>query len=264
MQKKKLEILITNDDGYHSKGFKTAVEIFSKYGNVTAIAPKDSQSGKSASLTMDVPLWLKKIHEKTASNGNSIRIYSFTGAPVDCIKMAMNKFFDVKHLPDLLISGINHGSNASVAAVYSGTLGAAKEGTIYGIPSIGLSINTHKVNANFAPVKKYIGVIIKNFFACPPVPGTYLNINFPDIPVGKIKGIKFAESGNGMWLDELNSYKTPQGKEYFWTSGEFHDKDISKAGDHSIVEAGYIAITPHKVNNTDYEEIERLLNKWKF
>ncbi len=263
MQKKKLEILITNDDGYHSKGFKTAVEIFSKYGNVTAIAPRDSQSGKSASLTMDVPLWLKKIHEKTAGNGNSVRIYSFTGAPVDCIKMAMNKFFDLKHLPDLLISGINHGSNASVAAVYSGTLGATKEGTIYGIPSIGLSINTHKADANFAPVKKYIGVIMKNFFACPPIPGTYLNINFPDIPVGKIKGIKFAESGNGMWLDELNSYKTPQGKEYFWISGEFHDKDTSKIGDHTIVDAGYIAIVPHKVNDTDYEERKRLMSKWK-
>lgn len=264
MQKKRVEILITNDDGYRAKGIKTAIDIFSKYGNVTAVAPRNHQSGKSASLTMGEPLWLKKIFEKRHSNGNTVKFFSFSGSPADCVKMAMNKFFSVQNKPDLLVAGINHGSNASAAAVYSGTLGAAKEGTIYGIPSIALSLNDHKEDADFSPIKKNIGAIMNNFFKNPPVPGVFLNINFPAIPPEKIKGIKIAAQGRGMWLDELNLYNDPYGKEYYWMSGEFHSTEERDFGDHKVVDDGYISIVPHKVDTTDYPERERLMKLWHF
>ena len=262
--KKKLEILVTNDDGFTSKGFKETIAICSKFGNITAIGPKYPQSGMSAALSMNSPLWLKEEQRKKFPNGNSLVIYSFTGTPVDCVKIAMNTVFSVDNRPDLLISGINHGSNASAAAIYSGTLGAAAEGCLYGINSIALSLTTHNPNADFAPIKKYFGKILKNYLESPPKEGIYLNINFPNIPVDKIKGIKMAHQGDGMWVNEFVKYTSPTGEPFYWICGEFVDKEKEGAdGDHLLLEKGYVTIVPHKVDSTDYEELKRLSKLWK-
>ena len=142
MQERALKILVTNDDGYSSKGINTLERLLVQYGDVLSVAPKDAQSAKSTALTMDVPLRLFKVESKTFENGHTLDKYHLNGTPVDCVKAAIVKFFeDPNLLPDVVVSGINHGSNASAAALYSGTLGATKEGALYGIPSIGFSLD---------------------------------------------------------------------------------------------------------------------------
>ena len=262
MTQKQLQILVTNDDSYLSKGIQTVSDILSQYGNVTVVAPKEVQSGMSAALTLTRPLRLAKEWEKETSNGNYIRVYSFTGTPADCVKIAMNEFF-LEKKPDLLISGINHGSNASVASVYSGTLGATAEGTIYGVPSIGLSIDTHNPDADFSGVEKYLPQILENFLANPPQKGVYLNINFPKGGVESIKGIRFAKQGDGMWIKEFDKRTDPHGREYYWMTGHFLDTETDPAGDHRVVGDGYISIVPHNIDTTNYQEMERLKECWQ-
>lgn len=261
MQTKPLEILVTNDDGYRSKGISVLAQLLSFYGNVTVLAPEEVQSGKSAALTMEKPLRLEKISCQIQNNGNSILVYSLNGTPADCVKMAMNKFFD-KRKPDILCSGINHGSNASVASVYSGTLGAAAEGTLYGVPSIGLSIDTHIPSPDFSQIEDYIKEIIEKFISAPPKEGVFLNVNFPAIPKEEIKGITFAKQGNGMWIKEFEQRTDPHGRDYYWMTGEFLDKEENPSGDHKLLKNGYITIVPHNIDNTDYTEIERLGTAW--
>ncbi|MGM9774258.1 MAG: 5'/3'-nucleotidase SurE [Candidatus Egerieousia sp.] len=263
MKKQKLEILLTNDDGYLSKGFKEAVEICAGFGNVTAIGPKFPQSGKSASLTMGEALWMDKIEERAHSNGNAIRIFYFSGSPADCVKIAMNTEFSLKRKPDILVSGINHGSNASAAAIYSGTLGAAKEAAIYGIPALALSLDCHDENADFAVVRKFAPKIIENFLSAPPKNGIYINVNFPYIPIKEVKGYKFAEQGKGMWIKEFKKYPTPRGGNFYMMFGQFIDCDKKHVGDHTAVSEGYISIVPHNIDTTDRYEKERLANLWK-
>lgn len=262
MRNKRLKILVTNDDGFDSKGFKTLVNLCSLYGDTIGIAPKTAQSGKSAAISMKDSLWLDKISTSKNKKGNKIEIFSFTGTPVDCVKMAMNYIFSNDNKPDLLFSGVNHGSNASAAAIYSGTLGAAQEGTIYGIKSIALSIDSHDTNVDLKNVEEYFPILMDNILSFPQKDGIYLNINFPDIPTNKIKGIKFAEQGAGLWVDELDMFENKHKQTFYMMSGRFLDKDSDGFGDHKVVKNGYISIVPHMINTTDYQEIKRLSNLW--
>ena len=262
--KKKMEILITNDDSYTAKGIKLLTKLCSTIGNVTVVAPKTPQSGMSAALSMGKALFLEKEQEAEAENGNRIEVFSFTGTPADCIKIAMNTIFSRENKPDLLFSGINHGSNASTAAVYSGTLGAAAEAAIYEIPAIALSINTHNPNADMSCVEAYFHTIVNNYLANPPQKGIYLNINFPDTAPEKIHGIRFAHQGAGMWIDEFENYTTPTGTPFYWICGKFEDKAEDREGDHTLLREGYITIVPHKVDSTSYAEKNRLEKLWKF
>lgn len=261
MQHKGLEILVTNDDGFNSKGITIIAELLSKWGNVTVLAPLEGQSGKSSALTLDKPLRLNKRSTTIKENGNSITIYTLNGTPVDCVKMAMNEIYSTIK-PNLLISGINHGSNASIASTYSGTLGAAIEGTVYGIHSIGLSLDSHNADADFSPIKHYLDKILNNYFNFLPDKGIYLNINFPAIPVEDIKGIRFTPQGAGMWINEFERRCDPRGESYFWMSGEFLDLDVNAVGDHTLIKQGYITIVPHKIDTTDYSTIDSLSKKW--
>lgn len=263
--KKEKEIIITNDDSLSSEGIKVISNLMREFGNVTVIAPKEPQSGKSASISLDITLRLT-LETQLPAEGNlhKIRVFSLTGTPVDCVKMAMNLFLEENIQPDLLVSGINHGSNASVASVYSGTLGATAEGTIYGVPSIGFSINTHISNPDFEGVIYYGRVILKKYFASKEgiKKGDYLNINFPAIPKEMIKGIKMACQGNGQWIKEFERRVDPKGKDYYWMIGTFRDLETRECGDHHLLDEGYVSIVPHKVDTTDYEEMERLKNVW--
>lgn len=259
-----LEILITNDDGYTSNGIAYIVNLLSKHGNITLLAPKEGQSGMSAALSLGRPLRLEYISTEKSKYNTVVRKYSLNGTPADCIKMAMNEFYLDKK-PDIIISGINHGANTSVASVYSGTLGACAEGTIYGIPSIGLSIESHNVNVDLSIIGHFFPIILEKFLKNPPQKGTYLNINFPALSVNEVKGIKFTSQGDGMWVEEFDKRMDPYGKEYYWMTGNFIDKEKDNSvGDFNLVGMGYITIVPFLVNNTNYNELERLANSWSF
>lgn len=274
-----MEILITNDDGYTSKGIRFLTEIMCNYGNVTVIAPKEVQSGMSAALSMGKAIRLEMISAEVRGNGNRVTVYALSGTPVDCVKMAMNKCFGAGgselvvqdewaaergYRPDIILSGINHGSNASVASMYSGTLGAAAEGSLYGIKSIGLSINTHDADPDFSQIEKHLISIIENAMNNKMGEGIYLNVNFPAIPEGEIKGIKIASQGRGMWVKEFEQRKDPNGRDYYWMTGNFRNTENAKdtIGDHILMDNGYITVVPHKVDTTCYSTLEQMKRDW--
>ena len=278
MKQQPVEILITNDDGYTSKGINFLAGLLEEYGNVTVVAPDVVQSGMSAALSMGRTLRLEKKSQTVGNHGNSITVYSLTGTPVDCVKMAMNKFFkaggsesveqdptDRGYKPHIIFSGINHGSNASIASLYSGTLGAAAEGAIYGVKSVGLSINTHHPDPDFTQIESHLRKIIANAMDQELPQGVYLNVNFPAIPAVEIKGIKIAKQGNGMWHKEFEQRQDPYGRHYYWMTGNFKDleQNPENKGDHNLMDQGYITIVPHKIDTTCYATMEQLENGWK-
>ena len=262
MQKTRLHILVTNDDSYNSEGIRLVAEMLSKYGDVTVVAPKYPQSGKSAALTLDAPLRCNKIASYTSRCNTTVTTYALTGTPADSVKWAANYIYP-ENRPQLVVSGINHGSNTSAASVYSGTLGAAAEGCLWGVPSIGISIDTHNPSPDFSGIEKYLPELLEKIIANPPAEGTYYNINFPNLPAEKIKGIKIASQGKGRWVREYEKRTDPKGADYYWMTGNFEDLETSFSGDHRFVAEGYISIVPHKVDNTDYSamaELEKRFN----
>lgn len=255
---RKIEILITNDDSVKAKGINVLARMMMQYGHVTVVGPAEPQSGKSAALSLATPQYLKKVHEE-----EGLRIYSFEGTPVDCVKLAMNVFFTQRR-PDLIMSGINHGPNFSVASLYSGTLGACIEGTLYEVPSIGFSINTHSDDPDFSSVERYGRIILDKFFSEPHAKGTYLNINFPHIPADEVQGIRMARRGLGRWVKEYEIREDSEGGKFYFMKGEFENLETRPDfGDHTLNVLGkYVTIVPHKVDTTDYQEIERLRSVW--
>lgn len=253
---KKREIFITNDDGFKSKGISALIEMLRPYGNITVVAPFEAMSGMSAALTIGKPLRLTEIKIE-----EDLRIFACTGTPADCVKMAMNQLYE--SIPDLLVSGINHGSNASIASLYSGTLGAAAEGTVYGIPSIGFSLTTHKFDADFSVAIDYGRKIIDEFLKVPTSPDIFLNVNIPAITKDKISGIKFAHQGRGKWVKEFDQRLDPYGFNYYWMTGEFINLEPDNIdADHNLLNNNYITIVPHKIDTTDYSETIRLKKNW--
>lgn len=264
MKKSRLEILITNDDGYLAKGINVIAEFMKQWGNVTVVAPKTPQSGKSGSITLAVPLYLEEIRKE-----ENLRIFTLTGTPVDCVKMGVRILRNEGRTVDLLVSGINHGSNTSAASVYSGTLGAATEGALYDIPSIGFSINTHDPDPDFEGVLRYAGIILDKYFETGLSRGTFLNVNVPDIPADEIKGIRIARQGAGRWVREFEAVTEADGSEHFAMMGMFEDMEPSYVsggyiqGDHRLMQDGYVSVVPHRIDTTDYLEAERLCGLWE-
>lgn len=245
------KILITNDDGIKAKGINQLIEIAKEFGEVTVVAPNTSRSGMSSAITVDLPIRLK-LYQQT----KDATLYSCTGTPVDCIKIAFDKILDEK--PDLILSGINHGSNSSVSVHYSGTLGATLEGCIHEIPSIGLSLSDYHPDADFKPMIPYLRSILKNALENGLPVGTCLNINAPK---GEIKGIEFCRQGYGRWVEEFDKRTDPHGGDYFWITGYYKNMDNgSKDTDNHILNENKISIVPIKVDMTDYQALSSLKN----
>jgi 5'-nucleotidase len=269
-----MRILITNDDGYQAKGIKVLAKMMKKFGEVTVIAPKHHQSG----MSMAVSLGFKQIAHKDLGNG----WHYVDATPASCVKFGLNILFDGNY-PDVVISGINHGSNAATASCYSGTLGAAAEAALNGIPAIGVSLCSLHPDADFSAVERFFGEVFSKIMSgLSGRHGVYYNVNFPDIPAEDIKGIKVAYQGMGRWIREFKEWDlqhyakygiTPEmlgqssrpviedGEELYMMVGEFLDdpRNTSEA-DHRIVADGYISIVAHKVDCTDYQETENLKN----
>lgn len=263
----RLEILVVNDDGFRAKGINVLSQMLREYGNVTVVAPFEPQSGKSVSLTLDKPLMIERpVNEAAAGGKGSLRMFTLTGTPADCAKLGINVYIHEGRLPDLMVSGINHGSNASAAAIYSGTLGAAEEAAVYGIPAVGLSINTHDPDPDFTAVLTLSRKILDKVLDTGLRRGVYLNVNFPDIPLEQIRGIRMARQGLGRWVKEFDHRINLRGKHYFWMVGEFEDQEPvgSQDADHHLVDNGFVSIVPHRLDTTDYEELERLQGLWDF
>ncbi len=249
---KKPFILVTNDDGVNSRGIKVLTELARKYGDVLVVAPDKARSGQSSALTVTLPLLYTELH-----NEDGLRILSCTGTPTDCVILAMsNQLPGVDVEPDIVLSGINHGSNSSINIVYSGTMGAAIEGALHNKSSIGFSLCDYMEDADFSKAIPFFDKIISQVIANPLPKGVCLNVNAPK---GDVKGIKMCRQSSGIWNNEFISADTPFGKKCYWLTGSFADQEPTATDtDEYALNNGYISVQPVKTDLTDYEVLKTL------
>lgn len=243
-------ILITNDDGIASKGILHLARIASALGDVVVVAPDAPQSGKSSAITVNTPLYVTP-HAPVGD----IKMFSTSGTPVDCVKLAMFAVLDRK--PDLLLSGINHGSNAGVNNIYSGTMGATMEGCTIGIPSIGYSLLSHSADADFDPLDQFISDITARVLSHGLPEGVCLNVNFPTdcTPLG-VKTVRAAKSH---WTEEYATYATPHGTPYYWLTGKLlNEEPDNPETDEYWLKRQYGTIVPIRPDQSATDEVETL------
>lgn len=256
MTRKKPVILVTNDDGITAPGIRSLIEVMAEIGTVVVVAPDKPQSATGHAITINNTLYLNRI----SAEGADIPEYACSGTPVDCVKFAVNEILEGK--PDLCVSGINHGSNSSVNVIYSGTLSAAVEAGIEGIPAIGFSLQDYDWNADFEPCRKYIRAIAKQVLENGLPQGVILNVNFPKLPAKELKGIKVCRQAKAMWQEKFDKRKTPQGKDYYWLTGEFINLDQGEDTDEWALDNGYVSLVPVQFDLTAYHAMATL-NTWK-
>ena len=256
MSKKPL-ILVTNDDSISAPGIRALISVMSEIGTVVVVAPESPQSAMGHAITINSTLHLNKI----SSDDAEIQEYSCSGTPVDCVKMAVNQV--LKQKPDLCVSGINHGSNSSINVIYSGTMSAAVEAGIEGIPAIGFSLLDYNWNADFEPIKTFVKKITLQVLKNGLAEGTVLNVNFPKLKTDEIKGIKICRQAKAMWQEKFDKRTTPFGKEYYWLTGEFVNQDKGEDTDEFALANGYISIVPVQFDLTAHHTIQHL-NTWEF
>ena len=245
-------ILISNDDGYDAKGIKALVEVASKFGRVVVVAPRTAQSGMSQAITIYSPLYPQEHHTELDAT-----IYSLNGTPVDCMKFALDHLLKEEQV-DLVLSGINHGSNSAINVMYSGTMGAAIEGSFYA-PSIGFSLLDHSADADFEESKIYVERIIKATLEANAKPPFCLNVNIPALPAEQIKGIKCCRQTMGYWREEFFERRDPRNKKYYWLTGSFvnYESEDPTTDEYALAE-GYVTVVPVQVDMTDYKRLEQL------
>lgn len=252
-------IFVTNDDGVHAVGIGELIKLAREFGDVVAVAPTEPQSGMSHSITMSRPLFANSV-----SNEDGVQVYSCTGTPVDCVKIGFDELMRDR-LPDLVLSGINHGSNANISVIYSGTMGAATEAALYGIPSIGFSLTDHSLLADFTGAIQYARQIIQKVLALQPeeLKGLCLNVNVPDIPADQIQGIRVCRQTLGNWREEFIKRSDPQNRDYYWMSGRFYNfEPDAEDTDEWALKHGYVAVVPVKMDLTDHSRKMLLEEAW--
>lgn len=250
MDSKRPLILISNDDGYHANGIKTLVSFLSDFAEIVVCAPESARSGFSCAFSATDHLLLKQRH-----NIPDCTVWSCTGTPVDCVKIAISQLLDGR-MPDLVLGGINHGDNSSVNNHYSGTMGIAREGCLKNIPSIAFSSCDYDTHADFSYLRDYVRKIVKRVLSEGLPKGVCLNVNFPKTE--DIKGVKMCRMGFGSWTNEVVRCEHPRGFEYYWMVGEYVNNEPSAPDtDQFALANGYASITPTRIDVTDYE----LLNK---
>jgi len=256
MHKKPL-ILVTNDDGITAPGIRTLIKVMNTLGEVIVVAPDSPQSGMGHAITVDATLHCRKEH---IDDGPQVE-YSTSGTPADCIKLARHEILD--RIPDLCVSGINHGSNSSINVIYSGTMSAAIEAGIEGIPAIGFSLLDYNYDANFEPSESFIKAITLNVLSNGLPKGVVLNVNIPNLPKKSINGIKVCRQARANWVEKFDKRQNPQGKDYYWLTGKFVNLDKGEDTDEWALKNGYISLVPIQFDLTAHHFIQQL-NSWSF
>ncbi len=254
MNKKPL-ILVTNDDGITAPGIRALISVMNTIGNVVVVAPDSPQSGKGHAVTIDATLYVEQVR---VAEGPQTE-YSCSGTPADCVKIANREILERQ--PDLCVSGINHGSNSSINVIYSGTMSAAIEAGIEGIPAIGFSLLDYAWGANFDACKHFVKTITLSVLNNGLPKGVVLNVNIPKLKKNEIKGIKICRQAKANWVEEFDKRKTPQGRDYYWLTGKFVNLDKGTDTDQWALEQGYISVVPVQFDLTAYTAIQEL-NTW--
>lgn len=246
-------ILVTNDDGITAPGLYNLVKAMMKVGEVVVVAPDSPQSAMGHAITVSRPLRLDKVK---VFEKEGIESWQCSGTPVDCVKLAVNKVLHRK--PDFLVSGINHGSNSSINVIYSGTMSAAMEGAIEGIPSVGFSLMNFDLNADFTAAGYYAEIIVRNMMKIGMPQGTLLNVNIPDLGKSKIKGIKICRQANAKWEEKFAEREDPHHRKYYWLTGKFVNYDEGKDTDEWALMNGYVSVVPVQFDFTAHHAIPHL------
>jgi 5'-nucleotidase len=243
-------ILVTNDDGIFAPGITALAIIASKFGDIVVVAPDKPQSGMGHAITINSTIRIQKSHYHKA-----LMEYSCSGTPVDCVKMAVNHI--LKKRPDLVISGINHGSNSSINVIYSGTMSAAIEGALEGTPSIGFSLCDYSIEADFTQSEKFIAKIIEQTLKNGMPKGVCLNVNIPKLKTEDIKGIKVVRQAKANWVERFDERKDPYGRDYYWLTGEFVNfEPESLDTDEWALSNGYISVVPTQADLTAHSVLK--------
>ncbi|MEI2758088.1 MAG: 5'/3'-nucleotidase SurE [Bacteroidia bacterium] len=246
-------ILVTNDDGITANGIHALVEAMREIGHVVVVAPDSPQSGMGHAITIHNPL---RLHKVDVFKG--IDAWQCSGTPVDCVKLAVNKILNRK--PDICVSGINHGSNSSINVIYSGTMSAAMEGAIEGIPSIGFSLLNYKFDADFSAARHYAGVVTRAVLQGGPWRELLLNVNIPYLPLKEMKGLKICRQAMAKWKEEFDERLDPAQQKYYWLTGKFLNPDLGEDTDEWALANGYVSVVPVEFDFTAHHAIP-ILNK---
>lgn len=250
-------ILVTNDDGITAPGIRTLINIVKSLDDVDVyvVAPDSPQSAMGHAITINSTLHIEEMKLK----GGAEHEWSCSGTPVDCVKIAIDKILPKR--PTLCVSGINHGSNSSINVIYSGTMSAAVEAGIEGIPSIGFSLSDFSYHADFAAAKDYIKQIILQTLKNGLPEGVVLNVNIPKCKKEELKGIRICRQARAKWNEEFEARTDPRGREYYWLTGKFINMDNGEDTDEWALERGYISVVPVQFDMTAHQTIATL-NQW--
>jgi 5'-nucleotidase len=254
---KKPLILITNDDGITAPGIRSLIEVMLEIGEVVVVAPDSPQSGMGHAITINDTLFCDSVAIDPLATHKE---YSCSGTPADCVKLANQQILD--RTPDICVSGINHGSNSSINVIYSGTMSAAVEAGIEGIPAIGFSLLDYNLNANFEPCKSYIKSITEQVLQNGLPKGIVLNVNFPKLSESEIKGTKICRQAKANWVEDFDKRTNPMGRDYYWLSGEFVNRDKGTDTDEWALANGFVSIVPVQFDLTAHHFIQDL-NSWE-
>ena len=247
-------ILVTNDDGIEARGFKELISLASEFGEVVAISSQVPMSGMSHAITIKVPLRVKLVKDEPGT-----KLYLTNGTPVDGVKLAFNSLMGRR--PDLLLSGINHGSNSSSSILYSGTMAAAMEGAVNHVPSVGISLLNFDPEADFSGAVEVGREVIRRVLEEGIPDGICLNVNIPDVPPRELKGILMCYQANGYWKEEFEKRTDPNGVEYFWLTGFFHNREPDDGGrgtDEWALREQYASVVPVNTDLTAYQVLKKL------
>ncbi len=254
MSKKKPLILVTNDDGITSKGVAALVTVAKRFGKVVVVAPDSPQSGMGHAITIGKPLRLRSV-----SIFKDIEAYECSGTPVDCVKLAVDKVIGGK--PDICLSGINHGSNSSINVIYSGTMSAAMEAAIEGIPAVGFSYLDYAAEADFTLGKKVVAQVLKDMFSGKlPMQALY-NVNIPRVSPKEYMGLKVCRQANAKWKENFVERTDPHGNKYFWLTGQFINRDRKQDTDEYALKHNYASVVPVQFDLTNYELLDQITLK---
>ncbi len=250
-------ILVSNDDGITSPGIRNLVEVMKSLGDVLVVAPNRPQSGMGHAITVGDTLRLK---ESDIFDG--VRSFECSGTPADCVKMARHYVLKGQRQPDVVVSGVNHGSNTSISVLYSGTMSAAIEAAIEGTPAIGFSLCDFSANADFSHTREYISRITKQVLSKGLPKGVALNVNFPPKRNENLKGIKVCRQANAKWVEEFDERRDPNGRRYFWMTGNFVNFDKGEDNDEWAIANNFVSVVPCQFDLTAHHAIPVLNDDW--
>ncbi len=250
---KKPLILVTNDDGITAGGIARLVSIAQTFGDVLVVAPDSPQSAQGHAITISQPVFVRE----SDALGPDVEAYEISGTPVDCVKLAKSVLLDGRK-PDLCVSGINHGSNAATNILYSGTLSAAMEASLEGIPSIGFSFLDYRAEADFSACDPYVRLLIDYVLTNGMEEGNLFNVNIPNLEGDEIRGLKVCRQADARWVEEYVRAEDPRGRPYYWLTGRFVNEDTGEDTDAWALEQGYVALVPSQHDLTNYTALAKL------